>query len=316
MIVEIPNYKYKVNSQRGINVLEEPGIVDKLNKIIEWDKCKFPPNLDATPKEEMAIITDCGEMRGVFEYIQELRSTGVDNETILKEFIPDVEKQLKKSTGRDDIKIELTPDGKEFQTIQKVYPENKEYLGNPPSLKPGNCFKFDGQVVAIDKSKDGEARLVLYATDSGPLALDRLKREVIDVELSLQENLGIDLNIINDRIVDFKDISFLKEGETRLDDLELREENDNDLLSSFITVIKLDQNIWRYIMRRFPTLKEDLSSKGMLEIVCAPMLEEISMWIDCKGNLAYDSTDIFEDEWEVVYEGFWSSLWNYLKSKV
>lgn len=42
MIVEILSQKYKCNCGRGLAQYEEPGILDKLNFLIEWDQARYP----------------------------------------------------------------------------------------------------------------------------------------------------------------------------------------------------------------------------------------------------------------------------------
>lgn len=42
MIIEKLKQKYKINCGRGINKLEKPGLLPRLNMIIEWDLSKIP----------------------------------------------------------------------------------------------------------------------------------------------------------------------------------------------------------------------------------------------------------------------------------
>lgn len=43
MVIEISNYKYMTGSNIGYDKVERPGILAKLNAVIEWDFCRFPP---------------------------------------------------------------------------------------------------------------------------------------------------------------------------------------------------------------------------------------------------------------------------------
>lgn len=60
--------------------------------------------------------------------------------------------------------------------------ECREFLGYTPELKPGNCFLYDGQVIAVDS----EDRLILITGASGRGALKRILEEDIDPEFNLQ----------------------------------------------------------------------------------------------------------------------------------
>ena len=115
MIIAISPEKYRVGSNRGIIALDEPGILNKLNSIIEWKWCKFPKRVESDPNDKEKTVT-----------------------------------------------VEI-----------------KDFLGDEPSLQPGNIFLFDGNVIAVD-SPD---RLVLILSETGPYALKRIYDEVIKTEL-------------------------------------------------------------------------------------------------------------------------------------
>lgn len=65
--------------------------------------------------------------------------------------------------------------------------EDRMFLGENPQLAPGNCFEFSGQVIAID----GEDRIVLVVSETGPLALERLLSETIQPELKVLKAVDI-----------------------------------------------------------------------------------------------------------------------------
>ena len=97
MIIEKLTQKYPINCGKGVNKLEIPGLLPRLNMIIEWDLCKIPE-------------------------------------------------------------------------------------GSPQELVPGDCFLLNkGQVIAVND----ENTLILYLSESGPLALDRIYEEQIKCEFDL-----------------------------------------------------------------------------------------------------------------------------------
>lgn len=113
MIVEILAQKYKCGCNRGMTAIEYPSLLGKLNAIIEWDYCKFPP----------------------------------------------------KAGGKED-----SPEA-----------EDREFLGEDPELKPGNCFLYRGQVIAVDSNE----KLVLVVSETGHGALQRIWDEDIKPELEM-----------------------------------------------------------------------------------------------------------------------------------
>lgn len=316
MIVNLHNYSYKVGSQRGITSFEDPEIVKKLNSIIEWDKCVFPPDLSQPPSRKICPIKDSGELRSVYDMIQQARSMKLDNDAIDTLIIPKVLEQYKQVNGKD-LLIRRTQDGSWWEAEQDVYPENREYLGTPPSLKPGNCFEFDGNLIAVDKNEKGEERLILYSSDTGPGALVRIVNEIIEVEYSIfiPTDEFFELRITKDEIVPFSQVPMFEGDDTALKDI-LEHEGADDLLNNPYKIIELDRDKWRYITRTFPTLKEDLINTGLLHLICSPMFEDIELWIDRRGNLAYNILDFDSAEWKEVESVFWNGLWKYLKNKV
>lgn len=87
--------------------------------------------------------------------------------------------------------------------------ENREFLGTEPELKPGNCFLFKGQVIAVDSID----RLILLFSDTGYNALERIWNDYIKVELNMNFNDFNTENVIwnaveNDKEVDEFDGDF------------------------------------------------------------------------------------------------------------
>lgn len=131
MIINVLDQMYKVGCGRGINGLEKPDLLNKLNAIIDWTKSEFPPKQVG---EEEKQVTD---MEG----------------NIITETVP-------------------------------ILKENRDFLGDDPELKPGNCFEYRGQIIAIDDPNT----LVLIVSETGPFALERLWDEVISPEIELMYN--------------------------------------------------------------------------------------------------------------------------------
>lgn len=73
--------------------------------------------------------------------------------------------------------------------------EDRDFLGTPPELKPGNCILLGGQVIAFDSSD----RMVLVVSETGGLSLNRIYEEIVNPEWEL-------VNIIDNRIdFDYED---------------------------------------------------------------------------------------------------------------
>lgn len=133
MKIEILSQKYKVGCERGINYIDKPGLLTKLNMIIEWPKCSFPQEFDHDEERVTGKIDDNGN--------------------------PVIE------------------------TVH-IFKENRNFLGDEPELQPGNCFKLDGQLIAVD----GPNRLVLMISETGGFALQRLWEEKIAPEIEMTFN--------------------------------------------------------------------------------------------------------------------------------
>lgn len=81
------------------------------------------------------------------------------NRGISKEETPDLLKKLNKSIQWDKVT---------WPEKEKDVPDTN-YLGNPPQLKPGDTFLWDGNVFAIND----ENSIVLIVSETGPLSVKR-----------------------------------------------------------------------------------------------------------------------------------------------
>ena len=123
----------------------------------------------------------CGCRRGLAEIVQPhiLRDLNLIMEWDMCKF------PLKKENEREEERDILDEDGNSTgETKTEVVfdlVEDREYLGEDPELKPGNCFLFEGQFIAVD----AEDRLVLMLSQTGRGALDRLWEERIKPEVEL-----------------------------------------------------------------------------------------------------------------------------------
>ena len=133
MKIDILSQKYKVGCERGINYIDKPGLLTKLNMIIEWPKCNFPQEFDHDEERETGEVDD---------------------------------------------------EGKPIVQTVHIFKENRNFLGDEPELQPGNCFKLDGQLIAVD----GPNRLILMVSETGGLALQRLWEEKIAPEIEMTFN--------------------------------------------------------------------------------------------------------------------------------
>lgn len=126
MIIEVLSQKYRCGCERGMAEFVLPGILIKLNSIIEWDFCRFPE-----------------------EIVQEKADPTDENSQV-------VERKI----------------------------EKRNFLGDDPELKPGNCFLYKGQVIAVDS----EDRLILIVSETGYGALDRIYEENLKTEFEIMFN--------------------------------------------------------------------------------------------------------------------------------
>lgn len=56
MVIEVLGQKYKCGCEKGLSELKVPGILVRLNSIIEWDFCVFPIESKETDEEEEVVI--------------------------------------------------------------------------------------------------------------------------------------------------------------------------------------------------------------------------------------------------------------------
>lgn len=125
----------------------------------------------------LSQIYKCGCNRGIakIEKPSLLPKLNSIIEWDLCEFPTKLEKKVEKETDEE---------GKEVEVEKQVEVEDRNFLGDEPELKPGNCFLFKGQVIAVD-SVDS---LVLVVSETGYGALDRLWEENIKTEIDLMFN--------------------------------------------------------------------------------------------------------------------------------
>lgn len=123
MIIEVLAQKYRCGCEKGMADLVIPGILVKLNAVIEWDFCRFP----------------------------------------------------------EEIKHEKKDPADENSEEIEVRTELRDFLGEDPELKPGNCFLYKGQVIAVDSAD----RLILVVSETGYGALDRIYEENFKTEFEM-----------------------------------------------------------------------------------------------------------------------------------
>lgn len=103
----------------------------------------------------------------------------------------------------------INDSGEEVEESSTVEVEDRNFLGEEPELKPGNVFLFDEQIIAVDSNQ----RLVLIVSPTGYNALDRIYKEIIEVEFEQffggGEVNSVDWKVIEDGIIPEKfDITY------------------------------------------------------------------------------------------------------------
>lgn len=163
MIIQVLDQKYKCGCGKGMAKLEKPSLLSKLNLIIEWDLCTFPP------KKENELT-----------------------------------KSKEKTIFEDELDENGQPTGKQVEKTVPEIEEDRDYLGDPPELRPGNCFLFKGQVIAVEN----ENTLVLVVSETGYLALNRIWEETIVPELDflyngerIDESDGINSELVDKKVL-------------------------------------------------------------------------------------------------------------------
>lgn len=155
MIIEILNQKYRCGCEKGINKLEIPGLISKLNTVIDWEKTKFPLCIDKSLGEE--------KIKELQESLRELKE--------------------KYNSIDESNESERKAVENEFGNIANtLYKEDRLFLGDNPELKPGNVFEIlPGQIVAVDDKNT----LILIVSETGACALDRIWKEHIEPEFNM-----------------------------------------------------------------------------------------------------------------------------------
>lgn len=161
--------------------------------------------------------------------------------------------------------------------------ENREFLGEKPELKPGNIFVFDGQVIAVDT----ENRLILCVTETGFLALERFKNEVLEVEYKWKNNNRI-CNVSHSEVKDENDIK--------------------DYTGNF----RVPYNIMRYWKQK---LQNKLPEKGKalkFEFEDTDYIYPISLVIK-DWDIKYNPEEVFEERINITSDNILAWCWNNLK---
>lgn len=152
----------------------------------------------------------------------------------------------------------------DFTACDKIY-------GDQPELKPGDCFVYDGNVIAVD-SKD---TLVLVVTETGAGAIKRIFEEVINFEFKLL-------------FVYSSPINSIKVSKDKLDSID----------SSFESY-RVCYSYMEALRNKYPCLKEMTGSKNVLKVeldsesCLIPLTFYISDWA-----IYYNQTFIVQEQLE------------------
>jgi hypothetical protein len=180
-------------------------------------------------------------------------------------------------------------EGNPLKPTEKDYVEDRDFLGKfneeGPELKPGDCFFYDGQVIAVDSP----SRLVLIVSETGPHSLERIYREHIEPEIELMFDVEADdLEVVWEDLADDPD-----EQDSLGFDKELR-------LPSYV------YGVWR---ERFLSGREDefkkSSSTGNINISCTvstidlPIATHIVLQ---NYSVLYKSSEFDEEDYETLVE--------------
>lgn len=178
MIIKVLNQNYRCGCRKGLSELKIPGLIAKLNAIIDWDSTKFPET----------IVPDKSK-----EEIKKYR-----------EEVDSLKKELKEAyNNKEDEKTKEIIE--KIDSLNKTYiKENREFLGKDPELKPGNVFEIKpGQIVAVEDPDT----LILIVSETGAGALDRLWKEEISPEIEMFFNGGVDTLGITWKLIEKENIS-------------------------------------------------------------------------------------------------------------
>lgn len=309
MIIKVLAGKYQVGSQRGLGALEDhPEAVEELNAIIEWDKCEWPLDMKGQTEEKIVPINSTYHDK-VYEVLATEKAKGRDIAEVQAEIIP----KLEEIWGKP---ITPTPDGW-WETETTIYPPKTDYLGTPPSLKPGDIFEYNNQTIAVDKDIAGKNRLVLYNSQTGFKALDRIFKEHIHPEYVLSGGApkAFEMNISIAEVIPMDQCMIVKPGDNGLQDYFDKQEEANEetnLLDMMWLTYKIEPAMWNAILRRVPEMKTELKD-GILYIQCEPNFEQVELWIDLKGRMIYNLGDLDQEEFEFIFPSLLPDLYKYLK---
>jgi len=94
-------------------------------------------------------------------------------------------KKIGKHTEQvDELDENDQPTGNKIEKTVDDFGEDREYLGKSPELKPGDCFLYNGQVIAIDNPNT----MILVVSETGFRALERIWEETIVPEIEFLFN--------------------------------------------------------------------------------------------------------------------------------
>lgn len=151
--------------------------------------------------------------------------------------------------------------------------EDRKFLGDDPGLSPGDCFLYDGQVIAVDSIN----RLVLIVSETGSLALDRILKDDILPELELKFN------------------SYLTE------DVKWEVVEDEDSVKDFDGTYNIEYNIYKIWKEHFVKgrgfLEKGMKIKAKItsDICIVPVDLILQDW-----SIKYKKSQLEEDEAEYV----------------
>ena len=130
--------------------------------------------------------------------------------------------------------------------------EIKDFLGNPPELKPGNCILWEGNVISFSDPDTA----VLIVSETGPLSVNRFIQEVKN-----EEELG------RFRKINIEEIQ--------------KDKPDN------VECFRLGYDMWKVIKPRYNRDREVCLSVIDDEIMLFP----VSLWVD-KQSIWFDPEEI------------------------
>ena len=310
MVIKILSRKYPIGSQIGMGVLEGyPEAVKELNEVVEWDKCTWPLDLKGKTEDKIIPINSTYHDK-IYTALIKAKQQGIPIDKVKKEIVPELETLWGKP-------INSTQDGW-WETETTVYPPKVDFLGTPPSLKPGDMFEYKDQVIGVDKEKNGNTRLVLVQSPTGFKALDRIFKEHIHPEYILSGKIHkvFNMNIITAKVIPSDQCMIVKPGDNGLADYfdkDIDKDEETNILDILWLTYKIEPSIWGAILKRIPEIKSELKD-GLLYIQCEPNFEQVELWIDYKGRIVYNLGDLDQEEFEMIFPSLLPDLYTYLKN--